>query len=263
MQRGNRLTVEPVYPSRGLQARVFGSLGQASGFLLNYPMKTDISDVERDAANSDVLASVASEISHLEQMFADLTSLESERDRLTATVQNLHSEEAQILQETTNEAAIIKKLTTTRGARDVQSARLVNVQDKLAAHRIDLVDQGGRVRRSFAAVMAQIWTARQQRVSAMLSELFGGLPFIRLRTGRVTLRELTDQAAPMIQLKDVSHRVSHAIGDPVQETAGLLRSRTWLSDVADLVRSETTLTLRTVPAKQQPIEQPAAEMAAV
>jgi hypothetical protein len=68
----------------------------------------------------------------------------------------------------------------------------------------------------------------------------------------------------MRQLRDVDNRLRIPTGDPQLEWAVLQqRSRTWLTEVRDLVTSEPGLVLRNVPAKQQPIEQPAREMAAV
>jgi hypothetical protein len=213
-------------------------------------MKIENSETER-TGNLEVLAGIEGEITRLEQMREQLSSLEGERDRLNTAVQNLHFEEAQILKETTNEAAIIKRLTTTRSARDVQSARLVSTKDKIEACAVELAEQGAVVRKAFAAVVTQLWTARQQRVMTMLSETFGS-PFIRLRIGRVELRELLDQTALMKQLKDSRNRFTAPISDTVQEELALRRTRTWLQELKDLIESEPNLTLRSV---KPPIEQ--------
>jgi hypothetical protein len=221
-------------------------------------MEIETSDADRIAGNADVLGEVESEIASLEQKFAGLESLETEKDRLTAAVQTLITEETRTLQDDGSESAVVKKLIEIRTRRDVQSARLTNVQEKIAGHRSSLAVQGENVRRVFARIVAQLWLARQARVGAMLSELFGGP--IRLQSGRIELRELTRHTSLMRQLRDVDNRLCHPIADPVQETAALQRTRGWLAEVRDLVTNEPGLTLR-LP-KPQPIEQPR-EMATV
>ena len=164
-------------------------------------MEIETSDAERTRANADVLATVESEIVLLEQKFSELASLETERDRLSAAVQSLTKEEAATLAETTlSESVIVKKLAETRGRRDVQSARLISIQNKIKAHTADLADQGANVRRAFGRALAPLHTARQQRVVAMLTELFGA-PFIYSHDGlRIqVLRELSDQTVLMKQ----------------------------------------------------------------
>jgi len=227
-------------------------------------MEIETSETERRiAGNIQVLSELESEIASLERKFVEITSLESERNRLNTAVQTLTEEETRILGDdgSGNETALVKRLGELRTRRDVQTARLTSVQDKIEAQRADLADQGAAVRKAFAGVMAQLWTARQQRVTAMLSEMFGS-PFIRLRIGRVELRELLDQTVLMKQLKDSRNRFTAPIGDKEQETLALQRSRTWLVEITKLINDEG-LVLRTVPVKQQPIVQPAREMATV
>jgi len=216
-------------------------------------METDISDADRIAGNADVLSTVETEIVSLEQMFAGLESLKTEKDRLSAAVQNLTAEETRTLGDDAAESVIVKKLIEVRARRDVQSARLASTQDKISEQTADLAVQGETVRRAFARVLSPIWVTRQARAMATLTELFGGP--IHLRVGRVELKELILRMSLMKQLKDVDNRVSHPIGDPQQEWAALQRARTWLAEIQDLVTSEPGLVLK-VPAVQQPSQQP-------
>lgn len=215
-------------------------------------MESDISDTDRIAGNADVLSTVETEIVSLEQMFAGLESLKTEKDRLNAAVQNLTTEETRTLGDDAAESVIVKKLIEIRARRDVQSARLASVEDRLKEQTAALAVQGETVRRAFARVLSPIWVTRQARAMATLTELFGGP--IHLRVGRVELKELTLRMSLMKQLKDVDNRVSHPISDPQQEWAALQRARTWLAEITDLVTSEPGLVLR-VPARQA-IEQP-------
>ena len=215
-------------------------------------MESDISDTDRIAGNADVLSTVETEIVSLEQMFAGLESLKTEKDRLNAAVQNLTTEETRTLGDDAAESVIVKKLIEIRARRDVQSARLASVEDRLKEQTAALAVQGETVRRAFARVLSPIWVTRQARAMATLTELFGGP--IHLRVGRVELKELTLRMSLMKQLKDVDNRVSHPISDPQQEWAALQRARTWLAEITDLVTSEPGPALR-VPARQA-IEQP-------
>jgi hypothetical protein len=218
----------------------------------------NLSDTDRNAV---VLGTVENEIALLERHFAEIESLKVEKDRLCTAVRNLTDEETRILGDdgSGNETALVKRLGETRGRRDTQTARLRNTEDRIEAQIADLNAQGANVRKAFAGVMAQLWTARQQRVTTALNEMFG--PFIRLRIGRAELRELVDQTVLMKQLKDSRNRFVQPISDPAQEKLALQRTRTWLAEIAKLIDDEG-LTLKGFPAKQQPIEQPR-EMAAV
>jgi hypothetical protein len=218
-----------------------------------------LSDADRTTANVDILGIVETEFVSLEQMFAGLELLKTEKDRLSAAVQNLIAEETRTLGDDAAESVIVKKLIELRARRDVQSARLISIQDKIKGQTADLAVQGETVRRVFARVVGQLWVARQARATAILTELFGGP--IRLRTaGRIELRQLIDQMLLMRTLKDIDNRVSHSIDDQEQEIMALQRSRIWLAEIRDLVTSEPGLVLRNVQTKQ-PIEQPAREMA--
>jgi DNA repair exonuclease SbcCD ATPase subunit len=219
----------------------------------------------RIAGNVEVLSELEAEIVSLEKSIVELGSLEAEKDRLCTAVQTLTEEEARILGDdgSGSESALVKRLGELRTRRDVQSARLTSINERIEAQKADLANQGAAVRKAFATVIAQLWTARQQRVTTTLNDLFGS-PFIQLRIGRAELRELVDQTVLMKKLKDSRNRVVLTIGDPVQELEALrLRPRAWLAEVTDLVTNEPGLTLKNFPAKQQPIEQPAREMAAV
>jgi hypothetical protein len=78
----------------------------------------------------------------------------------------------------------------------------------------------------FAILMAQLWTARRLGATAILFELFGGP--VRLRIGRVEVRELIDHTQLIRQLKYVTNRVSHSIADKEQETlACSVRGNGW------------------------------------
>ena len=229
-------------------------------------METDIiSDADRIAGNTQVLGQVESEISQLEQMFIELEKLEGEKSRLADVVQSLTKEETATLAETTlSESAIVKKLSETRGRRDVQSARLRSTEDRIKVNSANLKEQGATVRRLFGSICGQLWAARQQRMLETLTELFGA-PFIRSRIGpRVQLaRELTDQTVPMKQLRDVNNKVSRSFDDPGAEMGTLQQHpRSWLAEVTALCNEEPRLTLLGLPTKKQPIEQPG-EMAAV
>jgi hypothetical protein len=228
-------------------------------------METEnLSDADRIAANADALSRVESEIVSLERHFAEIESLKTEQHRLSTAVQTLTEEETRILGDdgSGNETALVKRLGELRTRRDVQQSRLNAVQDRIRNAEADLTTQGAAVRKVFAGVMAQLWTARQQRVTATLTEMFGS-PFIRLRIGRAELRELVDQTVLMRELRDSRNRFTAPIGDKEQETLALQRSRTWFAEISKLVNDER-LVLRTVPAKQQPIVvQPAREMATV
>jgi hypothetical protein len=216
----------------------------------------------RIAGNIQVLAEVETEIVSLEKSIIELGSLETEKDRLCIAVQTLTEEETRILGDdgSSNETALVKRLGELRTRRDVQSARLTSTKERIEAQRADLADQGAAVRKAFAGVMAQLWEARRQRTTTALSEMFGG-PFVRLRIGRVELRELLDQTVPMKQLKDSRNRFVQTISDPAQEKLALERTRSWLAEVKELIESEPDLTLRSV---KPPIEQrQPAEMAAV
>jgi hypothetical protein len=200
-------------------------------------MEIQTSETERRiVGNVQVLEEVESEIAELERQFAGLESLEAERERFSVSVQNLRTEEAQILQETTNESAIVKKLTACRGARDVQTTRLRNTEEKIEVLTVGLTDQVAAVRKVFAGVMAQLWEARRQRTTTALSEMFGG-PFVRLRIGRIELRELLDQTQSMKNLKDSRNRFVQTISDPAQEKLALQRTRSWLTEIKELSRA--------------------------
>jgi hypothetical protein len=215
-------------------------------------MEIDISDTDRIAGNADVLSTVETEIVSLEQMFAGIESLKTEKDRLSAAVQNLTAEETRTLGDDAVESVIVKKLIEIRARRDVQNARLAGVEDRLKEQTAALAVQGETVRRAFARILAQVWLVRQARATASLSELFGGP--IRLQAGRIELRELTRHTSLMRQLRDVDNRLCHPIADPVQETAALQRARIWLTEIKNLIEGEPGLTLR-LP-KPQPIEEP-------
>jgi hypothetical protein len=223
-------------------------------------METDISDVDRIAGNADVLATVEREIVILEGSFTEFAKLEGERDRLTAAIQSLTADETRTLQDDAAESVIVKKLIEIRTRRDVQSARLAAARDKIEQQTAALVIQAESVRRSFARVLAKVWLARQARVGAILNELFGG-PIRLQQSGRIELKELIRHTLPMKQLKDADNRLCHPIADPVQETIALqTRTRSWLTELTDLVTSEEPGLVLTVPVRQ-PIEEPAREMA--
>jgi hypothetical protein len=85
-------------------------------------METEsLSDADRIAGNADVLSTVESEITQLEQMFTGLESLENGKNRLTAAVQSLTAEGARTLQDDGSESAIVKRLGELRTRRDVQA----------------------------------------------------------------------------------------------------------------------------------------------
>jgi hypothetical protein len=220
----------------------------------------NISDSDRITANADVLSTVESEIGSLEQMFAGLESLEAEKDRLSAVVRNLTEEESRILQDDAAEPVIVKKLLTTRGARDVQASRLSSVQDRINNAQTDLATQGANVRRAFAVVITQLLTARQARALAILQGLFGGP--IRPRIGRTELKELVHHVVWVKEAKTTWNKFALQTSDPAQETAAWRRTREWLAETKNLVENEPGLTLKGLPTKQpQPVENPAAEMA--
>jgi hypothetical protein len=221
-------------------------------------MKTDISDADRIAGNADVLGIVETEIAALEQAFVALDSLNIEKDRLTGAIESLTAEEGRTLEDDGSESQIVKKLGELRTRREVQASRLGSIQEKIKEQTADLAIQGANVRRAFAAVMAQLAMSRQAQATAILTDLFGGP--VRLRIGRIELRELRDHTAPIKQLKEVNNRVSHTISDQQQETLALQRTRTWLAEIRSLVDAEPGLVLKGVPAKE-PIEHPVMEMA--
>ena len=211
-------------------------------------MDIQISETERRiAGNLEVLAEVEAEIVLLEKSIAELGSLETEKDRLSTAVQALTEEETRILGDdgSGSETALVKRLSELRTKRDVQSARLINTKDKIEAHTVELAEQGAAVRKAFAGVMAQLWTARRQRMTAILTELFGA-PMVRLKTGRIEMPELLDQTVPMKHLKDSRNRFVQTISDPAQEKLALQRTRSWLAEVKELIESEPDLTLRSV-----------------
>jgi hypothetical protein len=226
-------------------------------------METEIlSDTDRIAANADALGKVESEIASLERMFAGLESLGNERDRLSAAVQGLHTEEAQILSDgATSESAVVKKLIETRARRDVQSARLASTQDKVKEQTAALAVQGTAVRRAFQIVVGRLYAWRETRVTQTLTNLFSG-DWIVLRDGkRLGMKDLARQTQLMKQARDLDIKMSHPIEDPAQEALALRqRLRTWLAELTDLVTSEGPGLVLTVPARQ-PIEEPARELA--
>jgi hypothetical protein len=217
----------------------------------------------RIAGNIQVLAQVEAEITLLEEKFAGLESLESEKDRLATVVRNLVSEETATLAETTlTESLIVKRLGEIRGRRDVQSSRLNSVQDRITNAQADLVEQAANVRKGFSGIISKLLQSRQTRALAALTELIGS-PFVRLRIGRAELGELVHQTVMVKEVKTVWNTVSQSIGDPLQELQVLrLRTREWLAQARNLVENEPGLMLKNVEARQQPIEQPAREMAA-
>lgn len=217
----------------------------------------NISDSDRITANADVLSTVESEIGSLEQMFAALESLKTEKDRLTAAVQSLTEDEARTLQDDgSSESAVVKKLIEIRTRRDVQSARLSSTQDKIKTQKIDLANQGEAVRRAFQFVVGRFFVAREERVTAALVELFGD--WIVLRDGkRLEMRHLAKQTRLMAQARNLDVKLSHPITDPAQEEFAMRhRLRAWLGELTDIVTREPQLAIRNVPADQQkPIEQ--------
>lgn len=225
-------------------------------------METDISDADRVAGNTQVLAEVESEIASLERMFTELASLGTEKDRLTTTVENLTADETRTLQDDAAESVIVKKLIEIRARRDVQSTRLVSVENRIREQTANLSIQGEAVRRAFQAVVGRLWLSRDERITAALRELFSS-DWIILRDGKRTgIKDLVRHTQLMKEVRDLDIKVSHPIGDPAQEWAALQhRPRIWLTEVTDLVTTEPRLVL-TVSAKRQPIEQPR-EMAAV
>jgi hypothetical protein len=230
-------------------------------------METEsLSDADRTTANAAALGTVESEIVSLEQMFAALESLKTEKDRLSAAVRTLTEEETRTLQDDGgSESAVVKKLIEIRTRRDVQSARLTSTQDKIKAQTTGLADQGESVRRAFQFVVGRLYVARETRVTATLTELFGN-HWIILRDGkRLEMKHLAKHTQLMKQVRDLDITVSHPIGDPAQEEIALRqRPRLWLTELTDFVNREPGLFIRSVPAKQQqPIEQPAREMATV
>jgi hypothetical protein len=101
-----------------------------------------LSDADRTTANVDILGIVETEFVSLEQMFAGLELLKTEKDRLSAAVQNLIAEETRTLGDDAAESVIVKKLIELRARRDVQSARLISIQDKIKGQTADLAVQG-------------------------------------------------------------------------------------------------------------------------
>jgi len=230
-------------------------------------METEsLSDADRIAANAAALGIVESEIASLEQMYVELESLKTQKDRLSAAVQSLTEEETRTLQDDgSSESAVVKKLIEVRTRKDVQSARLTSTQDKIKAQTTGLADQGEAVRKAFRFVVGRIYASRQARVMAILSELFG-CGWLILRDGKRTQMDVfAKHTVLMRQIRDFNNKVSHAIEDPAQEELALReRPRQWLSELTDLVNGEPGLALRIVTTdQQQPIEQPAAEMAVV
>jgi hypothetical protein len=223
-------------------------------------METD----HRIAGNNQVLAEVEAEIVAIEQMFTKLESLENEKTRLAAAVENLTADETRTLADDAAESVVVKKLIEIRARKDVQSARLTSTQDKIKELTADLSNQGANVRRAFQVVVGQLWTSRQTRTGVALRELFGS-DWIVLRDGmRYEMKFLAKHTQLMKEIRDFDVKVSHEISDPEQEVLALSqRSRLWLTELTDLVNREPGLVLRTVPAKQkQPIEmQPVREMA--
>ena len=223
-------------------------------------MEIETSDAERIAANADVLGRVESEIVSLEQMFSRLESLKTEKDRLSSAVQSLVADETRTLADDAAESVFVRRLIELRARKDVQSARLTSIQDKITEQTAALDVQGANVRRAFQVVLARLWLAREARVTGNLVEQFGD--WVVLRDGkRLEMRHLAKQTKLIKEMRDLDNKVSHPISDPVQETAALQRSRTWLAEVRDLVTSEPGLTL--MPPKLQPIEESARELATV
>src|ERR1700674_3139811 len=136
-------------------------------------METQTSGTERRiAGNNQVLADVEAEIVAIEQIFTKLESLESEKLRLSAAVENLGADEARTLADDAAESVVVKKLIEIRARRDVQSARLTSTLDKIKELTTDLSNQGARTRRVFQVVVGRLWVSRQERATAALSELF-------------------------------------------------------------------------------------------
>jgi hypothetical protein len=211
-------------------------------------------ETESLSGNADVLGEVESEIASLEQKFARLDSLKIEEDRLITAVRSLTAEETRTLGDDAAESVIVKKLIEIRARKDVASVRLASIQDKVKQQTAALAVQGETVRRSFARVLAQVWLVRQARTVAMLNELFDGP--IRLQSGRIELKELTRHTLLMKQLKDADNRYCHSFDDAGQETIALrTRTRGWLAELTDLVTSEGSGLVLTVPARQS-IEEP-------
>jgi hypothetical protein len=221
-------------------------------------METEsLSDVDRIAGNIEVLGDVESAIVEIERQFAEAGSLAKEKDRLATAVNNLVLEEAQILSDgESSETAIVKKLIETRARKDVQSARLVATENRLAEQAAALDAQGAAVRRAFQIVVGRLYVSREKRVTQTLTSLFGA-DWIILRDGkRLGMKDLGRQTQLMKQARDLDIKMSHAIEDPAQEELALRqRLRTWLSEIKNLVDAEPGLVLR-VPARQEPIEQP-------
>jgi hypothetical protein len=220
-------------------------------------MDIDTADAERNRANADFLSTVESEIVSLEQMFSRLESLKTERDRLSSAVQSLTADETRTLADDASESVVVKKLLEIRGRKDVQSARLVSTEGKIAEQTDALSVQGANVRRSFQVVVGRLWLSRDARVIEALVELFGA-GWIVLRDGkRLEMKHLARQTKLMKEMRDLDNKVSHPISDSVQETAALQRSRTWLDEIRSLVEHERGLTLM----QPEPlIEEPAREM---
>jgi hypothetical protein len=110
--------------------------------------------------------------------------------------------------------------------------------------------------------VAQLWQSRDARVAATLTELFGGDWIVQRDGKRLEMKHLARLTKLIREMRELDNRLCHPIGDAQQETAALQRARTWLAEIAELVSSEPALVLK-VPAEQQPIEQPAGEMAVV
>src|ERR1700693_3058190 len=102
-------------------------------------MEIETSETERRiAGNNQVLADVEAEIVSLEQAFTKLESLESEKIRLSAAVENLTADETRTLGDDAAESVVVKKLIEVRARLDVQKARLASTQDKIKELTADL-----------------------------------------------------------------------------------------------------------------------------
>jgi hypothetical protein len=116
-----------------------------------------LSDADRIAGNTQVLAEVEAQIASLEQMFAGLESLGNEGIGFAARSTNSEcGRDGNARGDDVERICHGLEAIEIRARRGVQAARLTSTQDKLKEQTANLSIQGENVRRAFARIVSQL-----------------------------------------------------------------------------------------------------------